>query len=484
MDVDDHLLNTTRRHFFARCGIGLGAMALGELLDRGKARGAEAGVPLLNPLAPKAGHFAPRAKSVIYLFMAGGPSQLELFDFKPELQEFNDQPIPESFIKGKRFAFMDTFAKERPKLLGTTRKFAQRGQSGAWVSECLPHLATVVDDLTFVKSMATEPINHAPAKLFVNTGSTQFGRPSMGSWITYGIGSESRDLPGFVVLQSGPRGPRGGALLWGSGLLPSTYQGVPFRNGPEPILDLSSPQGIDDRRQRRTLDVIRDLNVERLQATGDPEIATRIASYEMAYRMQTSAPELIDLGGETAETLASYGAEPGKPSFANNCLLARRLVERGVRFVQLYHTDWDHHGSPGQDLKADLDIVCRDIDQPCAALIRDLKHRGLLDETLVIWGGEFGRTPMGELRETVGRNHHIDAYTMWMAGGGVKPGITVGATDDFGFAPVEDRIHVHDLQATILYLLGLDHTRLTYRFQGRDFRLTDVAGEVVKKLLA
>jgi hypothetical protein len=484
MGEERHLLNATRRHFFAQCGFGLGALALAELLNPDKTRAAEAGVPLVNPLAPKAGHFAPRAKSVIYLFMAGGPSQLELFDFKPALQEFHDQPIPESFIKGKRFAFMDTFSKERPKLLGTKRKFAQRGQSGAWVSECLPHLATVVDDLAFVKSLATEPINHAPAKLFVNTGTTQFGRPSMGSWITYGIGSESRDLPGFVVLQSGPRGPRGGAPLWGTGFLPSTYQGVPFRNGPEPILDLSSPEGIDARRQRRTLDVIRDLNVERLEATGDPEIATQIASYEMAYRMQSSAPELIDLEGETKETLALYGAEPGKPSFANNCLLARRLVERGVRFVQLYHTDWDHHGTPGQDLNADLDKVCRDIDQPCAALIEDLKRRGLLDQTLVVWGGEFGRTPMGELRETVGRNHHIDAYTMWLAGGGTKPGITVGTTDDFGFAPVEDRVHVHDLQATILHLLGLDHTRLTYRFQGRDFRLTDVEGQVVTKLLA
>jgi hypothetical protein len=484
MGDDCHLLNTTRRHFFAQCGIGLGTMALAELFGQGQARAADQATPLVNPLAPRPGHFAPRAKSVIYLFMAGGPSQLELFDFKPKLQVFNDQPIPESFIKGKRFAFMDTFSKERPKLLATKRKFSQHGQSGAWVSECLPHLASVADELAFVKSVVTEPINHAPAKLFVNTGSTQFGRPSMGSWITYGIGSESRELPGFVVLQSGPRGPRGGAPLWGSGYLPSTYQGVPFRNGPEPILDLSSPAGIDGQRQRRTLDVIRDLNVERLETTGDAEIATRIASYEMAYRMQSSAPELIDLAGETSETLACYGAEPGKPSFANNCLLARRLVERGVRFVQLYHTDWDHHGSPGQDLESNLDTVCRDVDQPCAALIKDLKRRGLLDQTLVIWGGEFGRTPMGEMRESLGRNHHIDAYTMWMAGAGLKPGITVGVTDDFGFAPVEDRVHVHDLQATILHLLGLDHTKLTYRFQGRDFRLTDVDGQVVTKLLA
>jgi uncharacterized protein DUF1501 len=334
-----------------------------------------------------------------------------------------------------------------------------------------------------VRSLVTEPINHAPAKLFVNTGTTQFGRPSMGAWVTYGIGSESQELPGFVVLQSGPRGPRGGAVNWGSGFLPSSYQGVPLRNAAEPILNLSSPPGVTRTRQRRALDAIRDLNQDRLQATGDPEITARIASYEMAYRMQSSAPELIDIGGESAETLALYGAEPGKPSFANNCLLARRLVERGVRFVQLYHTDWDHHGSPGQDLGANLDTVCRDVDQACAALVVDLKRRGLLDQTLVVWGGEFGRTPMGEIRESIGRNHHIDAFSMWMAGGGIKPGITLGETDDFGFAPVEDRVHVHDLQATILHLLGLEHTKLTYRFQGRDFRLTDVAGQVVPKLL-
>jgi hypothetical protein len=482
MSTPDALVFQTRRHFFARCGVGLGAMALSELLGGKLCRGADA-VSLPNPLAPKAGHFPARAKSIIYLFMAGGPSQLELFEYKPNLQKFHDQPIPESFIAGKRFAFMDTFAKERPKLLATKRKFAQYGQNGAWISECLPETATIIDDIALIHSISTEPINHAPAKLFANTGTTQFGRPSMGSWITYGIGSESVDLPGFVVLQSGPRGPRGGAPLWGSGFLPSTYQGVPLRNGPEPILDLSSPRGIGVKRQRLALDAIRDLNAERLDATGDPEIATRIASYEMAYRMQTSAPELIDIGGETKETLAMYGAEPGKPSFANNCLLARRLVERGVRFVQLYHTDWDHHGSPGQDLTGDLDKVCREVDRPGAALVRDLKTRGLLDETLVIWGGEFGRTPMGEVREYVGRNHHVDAFTMWMAGGGIKPGIVLGTTDDFGFAPLEDRINMHDLQATILHLLGLEHTKLTYRFQGRDFRLTDVEGKVVSKLL-
>ncbi|HMC88676.1 MAG TPA: DUF1501 domain-containing protein, partial [Gemmataceae bacterium] len=342
----------------------------------------------------------------------------------------------------------------------------------------------IVNDITLVRSMVTDVFNHAPAKIFINTGSAQFGRPSMGSWVTYGIGSESQNLPGFVVLQSGLRGPRGGAANWANGFLPTTYQGVPFRSGGEPILNLTNPKGITATRQRQTLDAIRDLNATRLQVTGDSEIATRISSYEMAYRMQTSAPELIDLSKESKQTLAMYGAEPGKVSFANNCLLARRLVERGVRFVQLYHTDWDHHGAPGQDLVENLTTVCREVDRPSAALIKDLKQRGLLDDTLVIWGGEFGRTPMGEIRETVGRNHHIDAYTMWLAGGGVKAGANIGVTDDFGFAPVEDRVHVHDLQATILHLLGLDHKRLTYRFQGRDFRLTDVAGEVVHKMLA
>ena len=437
-----------------------------------------------NPLAKRPGHFPARAKNVIYLFMAGGPSQLETFDYKPELVQRNGERFPESFLKGRRFAFMDIFTKEPPKLLGTRRKFARHGQSGAWVSECLPHMTKVVDDLTFIKSVATDVFNHAPAKLFTNTGSTQFGRPSMGAWVTYGIGSESESLPGFVVLQSGPRGPRGGAVNWGSGFLPSAYQGVPLRSGAEPILNLNTPQGISESRQRRAIDTINELNRERLDATAYPEIVARINAYETAFRMQSSAPELIDLSQETSETLKLYGAEPGVPSFANNCILARRLVERGVRFVQLYHTDWDHHGVAGQTLGKDLDLVCRDIDQPCAALIQDLKTRGLLEDTLVVWGGEFGRTPMGESRETLGRNHHIDTATMWMAGGGVKAGFTLGETDEFGFGPIADRVHIHDIQATILHLLGLEHTRLTYRFQGRDFRLTDVSGTIIKKLLA
>jgi hypothetical protein len=431
----------------------------------------------------RVGHVPARARNVIFLFMAGGPSQLDLFDSKPKLQLLHGQAIPQSFLENKRFAFMDTFSKEPPKLLASARRFRQHGRSGAFVSECLPHLANVADDLTFVHSMVTEPINHAPAKLYMNTGTTQFGRASMGSWVTYGIGSEAEDLPGFVVLQSGPRGPRGGAPLWSSGFLPSKYQGVPFRKGTEPIVDLARPQGVDERAQSNTIDAVIKLNQERLKLTGDPEIQARIAAYEMAFRMQTSAPELVDLRNESPATLNLYGVEPSVPSFAMNCLLARRLVERGVRFVQLYHADWDHHGGPGQTLAGDLDVVCHDVDQACAALIQDLKSRGLLDETLVIWGGEFGRTPMGEIRENVGRNHHVDAFTMWLAGGGTKAGFSLGETDEFGFSAIEDAVSVHDLQATILHLLGLDHERLTFRHQGRNFRLTDVEGCVVAKLL-
>jgi hypothetical protein len=479
--TSDVLSAITRRHFFSRCALGVGGLALASLLSDRKLFGA-APPAAANPMAPRPPHFTPRAKNIIYLFMAGGPSQLELFDYKPRLVELNGQPIPSSFIEGKRFAFMGT--SHGTKLLGTRRAFRQHGQGGAWVSELFPHTATIVDDITLVRSCAASLFNHAPAKLFMNTGSGQFGRPSMGAWVTYGIGSECSNLPGFVVLQSGPRGPRGGAVNWGSGFLPTSFQGVPLRSGGEPILDLTSPPGISAARQRRTIDAIRDLNLKRAVETGDPEIATRIASYEMACRMQSSAPELIDLSGESPATLALYGVEKDKPSFARNCLLARRLVERGVRFVQLYHTNWDSHGGPGENLQGDLEKVCRDVDQAQAALVKDLKARGLLDETLVIWGGEFGRTPMGENRDTTGRNHHIEAFTMWFAGGGVKAGCILGQTDELGFNAVEDRCHVHDLHATILHLLGLEHTKLTFRFQGRDFRLTDVHGEIVHKMLA
>jgi hypothetical protein len=468
--MEDRLLQfQTRRHFFRQCGVGLGKLGLASLLTDGEIFAKR---PLDHPA---------KAKSVIFLFMAGGPSQFELWDYKPKLQEFDGKVAPESLLKGKRFAFMDTFAKEPPKMLGTRRAFKRYGESGAWFSECVPHIATVADDLTFVRTVSTENFNHAPAKVFVNTGSTRFGRPSIGAWVTYGIGSESHDLPGFVVLQSGPRGPRGGALNWGSGFLPTSYQGVPFRSTGDPILDLSTPKEISSADQKRTIEAIRDLNKIKLAESGDPEITTRVASYEMAYRMQTSGPELIDFAQESKQTLDMYGITPGSGSFANNCLLARRLVERGARFVQLYHTDWDHHA----DLSKPMDDICKEIDQPIAALIRDLKGRGLLDETLVIWGGEFGRTPMGEVRDSgkIGRNHHIDAYTMWMAGGGVKPGLSFGSTDELGFSAAENRSEVHDIQATMLHLLGIDHTKLTFKFQGRDFRLTDVSGRGLQNIL-
>jgi hypothetical protein len=471
----------TRRQFFSRCALGLGNIALASMLKEQELFGASAAASL-NPMAPKPPHFPAKARNIIYLFMAGGPSQLELFDYKPKLQELNGQPIPDSFIEGKRFAFMGT--SHGTKLLGTRRAFKQHGNSGMWVSEMFPHTATIVDDVSFVTSCATNLFNHAPAKLFMNTGSGQFGRPSMGAWVAYGIGSESENLPGFVVLQSGPRGPRGGSVNWASGFLPTSYQGVPLRGSGDPILDIASPHGISATRQRDSIDAIRDLNLKRLVETGDAEISTRIAAYEMAYRMQSSAPELIDLSGESETMLKLYGVEKDKPSFARNCLLARRLVERGVRFVQLYHTNWDSHGGPGENLEGDFEKVCREVDQGQAALIKDLKARGLLKDTLVIWGGEFGRTPMGENRDTTGRNHHIDSFTMWLAGGGVKAGAIIGQTDELGFNPVEDRVHVHDLHATMLHLLGLDHKKLTFRFQSRDFRLTDVHGELVTKLLA
>jgi len=461
--------------------MGLGSIALASLLSENRLE-ATPDPRFQNPLAPRQPHFAPKAKNIIYMFMAGGPSQLELFDYKPKLAELNGQPIPQSFIEGKRFAFMDS--SHGTKLLGSRRSFKQHGQSGMWVSDLFPNIATITDDAAFVMTCATNLFNHAPAKLFMNTGSGLFGRPSMGAWVTYGIGSEANDLPGFVVLQSGPRGPRGGSVNWGSGFLPTTFQGVPFRGTGEPILNLTTPGTIDAARQRRTLDTIRDLNLKRLVDTGDPEIATRIASYEMAFKMQSSAPELIDLSGESEAILKLYGAEPGKPSYANNCLLARRLVERGVRFVQLYHANWDSHGGPGENLEDDLPKVCREVDQGSAALVKDLKSRGLLDDTLVIWGGEFGRTPMGENREKTGRNHHIDAFTMWFAGGGTHPGAIIGQTDELGFSPSTDRCHVHDIHATILHLLGFEHTALTFRFQGRDFRLTDVEGNLIPGLIA
>lgn len=451
--------------------MGLGAMALNSLL-----------ASPTNPMTPRPSHYGRQAKRVIYIFQAGGPSQLELFDQKPELNRLHGEPTPASYLEGKRFSFL----KGVPKLLGSKRAFGQYGQSGASLSELLPWHREIADDICFVKGLRTNVFNHGPAKLFFNTGHPQPGKPSMGAWVTYGIGSESKDLPGFVVLQSGPRGPRAGSTLWSSGFLPTTYQGVPFRSTGDPILFLTSPDGINKQRQRQFTDVVSDLNRQRFDVVGDPEIQTRIASYEMAYRMQTSAPELMDISKEPKHVLDMYGAVPGAASFANNCLLARRLVERGVRFVQLYHTDWDHHGGPNQTLGKDLEKVCGQVDQPSAALIKDLKQNGLLDDTLVIWGGEFGRTPMGETRDNKigGRDHHIDAFSIWMAGGGVRPGMTFGESDDLGLRGINNSPHVHDVQATILHQLGLDHEKLTYRFQGRDFRLTDVHGHVMREILA
>ncbi len=472
-----NLHQTTRRQLFKDCGVGLGKIALASLLVGTKdAFGSPA---IDNPLLPRQPHFPAKAKRVIYLFMAGAPSQLDLFENKPALVKFDGQPIPAEVVKDQRYAFIEKNAA----LMSSRFKFSKHGQCGAELSEMLPHLAEIVDDLTFIKSVHTDQFNHAPAQIFVNTGSAQLGRPSMGSWVTYGLGSEATDLPGFVVLQSA-KGTSGGPANWNCGFLPTHHQGVPFHGKGSPILDLVNPPGIDARTQRESLDLIHSLDQRRLNAVGDPEISTRISAFELAYRMQTSAPELIDFGQESKATLDMYGAKPGAASFANNCLLARRLIERGVRFVQLYHEDWDHHS----DVAGSLRRSCGATDKPAAALIKDLKARGLLEDTLVVWGGEFGRTPMVEnnavLGRSKGRDHHPQAFTMWMAGGGVKPGLTLGATDDLGFHIIADPVHVHDIQATILHLLGLGHKKLTFRFQGRDFRLTDVAGEVVTKILA
>jgi hypothetical protein len=479
MSCHDHLyrgqhpLHVSRRWFFQQCGVGLGAIALGDLLCRAGYATAE---PDSSPMAPKAPHFAPRAKRVLFLFMAGAPSHLEMFDNKPVLAKYDGTLPPPDLIKGYRAAFINP----NSKLLGPKFAFAKHGQCGAELSELLPHLARVVDDIAIVRSLRTDAFNHAPGQILMSTGSMIFGRPSLGAWVTYGLGSESQDLPGFVVFSTGKKGPSGGNSNWGSGFLPTVYQGVQFRSVGDPVLYLSNPRGVDDAVQRDSLDTLGALNRRRLDAVGDPEIATRVNSFEMAYRMQMAAPDVMDLAREPESIRALYGAEPGKASFANTCLLARRLLERGVRFVQIFHEAWDQHGNLVHDIKEN----CKDTDQACAALITDLKQRGMLDDTLVIWGGEFGRTPMVQGGGNDGRDHHPNAFTMWLAGGGIRPGITFGATDDFGFEATVDPIHVNDLHATILHLLGFDHTRLTYKFQGRDFRLTDVAGQVVEGLLA
>jgi hypothetical protein len=460
----------SRRWFLKECGVGLGAVALRSLLDGGASAAAPTG-----PLAPKRPHFEPKVKRVIYLFMAGAPSHLELFDYKPQLAKFSGTLPPAELLQGYRAAFINP----QSKLLGPKFTFAKHGQCGAEISELLPQFAEIVDDVAIVKSMYTDAFNHAPGQIFMHTGSQQFGRPSVGSWALYGLGSDSQDLPGFVVFSSGSKGPSGGASNWGSGFLPTVYNGVLFRSQGDPILYLSNPKGVDDEIQGDTFATLRKLNQKHFDVVGDPEIATRMNSFEMAFRMQTSAPELMDLSKEPKHVLEMYGAEPGKPSFALNCLLARRLIERGVRFVELFHEAWDQHGN----LVADLRKNCKNTDQACAALIKDLKQRGLLKDTLVIWGGEFGRTPMVQGGDD-GRDHHPNCFTMWLAGGGIKQGLTLGESDDLGFNATKDRVHVHDLNATILHLLGFDHTKLTYRFQGRDFRLTDVHGEVINKLLA
>jgi len=459
----------TRRHFFRQAGFGIGGAALFRLLQGdSRANGT---------------HFPAKAKSVIYLFMAGAPSHLDLFDPKPKLQELDGQDCPDSLLKGERFAFIEGV----PKVLGSPYAFERHGESGTELSELLPHLSGVVEEIAVVRSLHTTQFNHAPAQIFMNTGHQIVGRPSMGSWLTYGLGSEASDLPGFVVLLSGENDPDGGKSCWGSGFLPTVHQGVEFRSEGDPVLFLRNPDGVSPQARRESLDLMRTLNQEHLEAVGEPEIETRIASYEMSYRMQTSVPELMDISREPASIHELYGTEPGRASFANNCLLARRLVERGVRFVQLYHWGWDTHGTSSQDdIATALPARCQETDRASAALIRDLRERGLLDETLVIWGGEFGRTPMNEGRNRskfIGRDHHPRAFSVWLAGGGIHGGITVGATDELGYNIVEDPIDVHDLHATALHLLGLDHESLTYRFQGRDFRLTDVSGRVVTKLL-
>jgi len=464
--------NITRRWFIEQCGVGMGALALNHLLaSAGYAATQEAD----NPLAPKKPHFAPKAKNVIFLFMAGAPSHLELFDYKPQLAKFDGTLPPPELLKGYRAAFINP----NSQLLGPKFKFEKYGQCGAELSELIPHTAGIVDDIAIVRSMVTDAFNHAPGQLMMNTGSQIFGRPSMGAWSIYGLGSEAKDLPAFVVFSTGSKGPSGGNSCWGSGFLPTVYQGVQFRNVGDPVLYLSNPRGVDEKLQRDSLDTINKLNRMHLDVTGDPEIATRINSFEMAFKMQSSAPELMDISKEPKHILEMYGAEPGKASFANSVLMARRLVERGVRFVQIYHEAWDQHGN----LVKDITKNCKDTDQAGAALVKDLKQRGMLKDTLVVWGGEFGRTPMAQGTND-GRDHHPNAFTMWLAGGGVKAGVTIGGTDELGFNAVEDRVHVHDLHATILQLLGFDHEKLTYRFQGRDFRLTDVQGLVVNKLLA
>lgn len=471
----------TRRQFFQRSGaLSLGAMALAEL-GAGKAL-ADGD----NPLAPRPSPLLGKAKSVIYLHMSGAPPSLDLLDWKPELKRRHMEPCPDELIRGKKFAFI----KGVPKLLGSPYRFRQHGQAGAWFSEAIPGMASIADDITVIRSMNTDQFNHAPAELFVFTGNMRPGNASMGSWITYGLGSLNQNLPGFVVLLSGGTDPTGGKSLWSSGFLPGVYQGTQCRSTGEPILYASDPNGMGRQNRRRTLDALRELNEAEARQYGDPETLTRIEQYELAYRMQASVPEVFDIRRESEATRAMYGAKPGEGSFANNCLLARRLVEQGVRYVQLYDWGWDIHGTgSGDDLMEAFPRKCRDVDRACAALINDLKQRGLLEETLVVWGGEFGRTPMNEARggsTFLGRDHHPACFSIWMAGGGIRAGGVYGETDDFGYSIVRDKVTVRDLQTTILHLMGVDAHAFTYRYQGLDQRLIGPTGEgrLVSEILA
>jgi hypothetical protein len=478
----ERLQQITRRNFLKSTGqFSLGAIALASLM----ARETQAAGPAPDPLRPKAPHFKPKVNRVIYLHMSGGPPHLDLFDYKPELVKWNDKPCPDEFLKGKKFAFTSGV----PKLMGTPRQFAQYGQGGLWMSDAIPELHGVADEMCVIRSLNTDQFNHAPAELLLFTGSPRQGRPSMGSWVSYGLGTENANLPGFVVLISSGVQPSAGPNAWASGFLPSVFQGVQCRSKGDPVLYVSNPPGMDRSMRRRLLDVLRDLNETQERDLGHPETLTRIAQYELAYRMQLSVPEVMDISREPKAVLEEYGAQPGEASFANNCLLARRLVEQDVRFVQLFDWGWDFHGTnEGEDIRGGLTKKCARMDKPVAALIRDLRRRGLLDDTLIVWGGEFGRTPFREGRtaasSVLGRDHYPDCFSIFLAGGGIKHGITHGETDELGFSVARDKVHVYDLQATIMHLLGFDHTKLTFRFQGRDFRLTDVSGEVVKDILA
>lgn len=482
---EKHQSYLTRRHFLRQCSLGLGAVALGGLLGC-KGRSPTEMEAVEKAVGARIAHYAPKAKRIIFLHMAGAPSQLELFDYKPLLYELDGKACPPSLLEGKRFAFI----RGVPQMLGPLVKFARYGQSDSWVSDLLPHFQEVVDEVCFLKAMHTEEFNHAPAQLFLHTGSPRLGRPSFGSWVTYGLGSENENLPGFVVLVSGNSAPSGGKSLWGAGFLPSLYQGVQLRSNGEPVLFVSNPDGVSRDIRKNAIETIRQINELEFQEVGDPETLSRIAQYEMAFKMQMTVPEATDLSKEPAHIHELYGTRPGETSFANNCLLARRLAERGVRFIQLYHRGWDSHGSNEfESLTGGFLRRCKEIDQPMTALLKDLKQRGMLEDTLVVWGGEFGRTPMQENRQGKtnpfrGRDHHGEAFTMWLTGAGVKTGISYGETDEIGYYGTRDRVHIHDLQATILHQMGVDHEKLTHTFQGRQFRLTDVHGKIIDSILA